>query len=270
MSTDPKNNPGSRMRTILSSEEKAELEANSPISRLPRRPQATPEPAPIESRTSPTEPRPVPAQPAQEVEPVIHARAKVSRAERTFRAFWTITGLMSLMVNGVLLAVVIYLLLSLNSIQANVQALSSNQNLKILSGLYTNFQKMERASIVTNIPVDAQIPIELSVPIQRTTQITLASDTTISNARVRINTASLNIDAPAQVVLPSGTVLEVAMNFTVPVQGSVPVHLDVPVNIPLANTELRDPFVGLQAVVKPFLCILEPNTLNLDGQPACP
>jgi hypothetical protein len=59
------------------------------------------------------------------------------------------------------------------------------------------------------------------------------------------------------------------LNFTVPVQGSVPVHLDVPVNIPLAQTQLQEPFAGLQNVVRPFLCMIEPNALNLDQQPIC-
>ncbi len=264
MTIDPKNNPGSRMRSILASgEDETPAADESPLTRLPRRSQ--PQPGPVDRDLS----QPAPAAPRPETAPVQGEsrppRAAASRVERTFRAFWTITGIMSLLVNGILLGVVVYLGLSLNSLKA----LSDNKDLMILSGLYTNFQKMERASILTNIPVDAQIPLDLTVPIQKTTQITLASDTTIANARVRINTATLNIDAPAQVVLPSGTVLEVALNFTVPVQGAVPVHLDVPVNIPLAQTELQDPFAGLQAVVRPFLCILEPATLDLDGNPVC-
>lgn len=257
MTIDPKNNPGSRLRNILSSgEEPAPKEEASPIARLPRRPQvggpapSTPEPVSAPQPSSPPEAAP---------------RQTHSRTERTYRAFWTVTGLMSLVVNGILLGVVVYLLLSLNSLKT----LSDNKDLMILSGLYTNFQRMERASIVTSIAVQDSIPIDLTVPIQKTTQIRLASDTTIPNARVRINTATLNIDAPAQVILPSGTVLEVALDFNVPVQGSVPINLTVPVNIPLAQTELQTPFSNLQKVVKPFLCIIEPLSVDLDNQSIC-
>lgn len=268
MPTDSQDNPGSRMRSILSSGEEVpiNIEGETPLARLPRKPQAQPvsTPASVKEDTSPSTARKTRA-PEADALLNVKTSAGPSRVERTFRAFWTITGMMSLLVNGILLAVIIYLLMSIN----NLVALGDRKDLMILSGLYSNFQKMERASIVTSIPVDAQIPIDLTVPIQRTTQITLASDTTIANARVRINTATLNIDAPAQVILPSGTVLEVAMNFTVPVQGAVPVHIDVPVNIPLSQTELQPPFAGLQAVVRPFLCILEPGTLDLDGQPVC-
>ncbi|MFZ5880506.1 MAG: hypothetical protein ACOY0R_14145 [Chloroflexota bacterium] len=252
MTSDPKPNSNSRMRTILAGGDEAAPDGEESIlARLPKKTQPHPAPTPAAGSSGTPAPADHPA--------------RLSRTERAFRAFWTVTGAISLMVNGILLAVIIYLLLSLSSLQS----LSSRRDLMILSGLYTNFQQMERATILASIPVDAQIPIDLTVPIQKTTQITLASDTTISNARVRISTASLNIDAPAQVILPAGTVLDVALNFTVPVQGAVPVHLDVPVNIPLAQTELQPPFAGLQKVVLPFLCIIEPNAVDLDNQPIC-
>jgi hypothetical protein len=38
----------------------------------------------------------------------------------------------------------------------------------------------------------------------------------------------------------------------VPVDAEVPVVLQVPVNIPLSQTELHEPFVGLQEVVAPY------------------
>ena len=258
MTTDPKNDPGSRLRNILSSgeEEPAPKEEASPIARLPRRTQA--------GSPAPSTPEPVPA-PQPSSPPESTPRQTHSRVERTYRAFWTVTGLMSLVVNGILLGIVVYLGMSLNSLKT----LSDNKDLMILSGLYTNFQRMERASIVTSIAVQDSIPIDLTVPIQKTTQIRLASDTTIPNARVRINTATLNIDAPAQVILPSGTVLEVALDFNVPVQGSVPISLTVPVNIPLAQTELQTPFSNLQKVVKPFLCIIEPLSVDLDNKSIC-
>jgi hypothetical protein len=43
----------------------------------------------------------------------------------------------------------------------------------------------------------------------------------------------------------------------------------VPVDIPLEQTELHEPFVGLQQVVKPWYCLIEPNAL-LEGVQVCP
>lgn len=254
MTSDPNNNPGSRMRNILSSAEDANpIQDESLIARLPQKKkptQAAPDAAPA---------------PIQVPPPSAPQRVPRSRTERMFQAFWTVTGLISLIVNGVLIAVVIYLLTTIASLQLTATDTGST----VLAGFYSNFEKMDHASIISTIPVDAQIPLDITVPIQKTTMITLASDATINNARVRINTTALNIDAPAQVTLPAGTVLEVALNFEIQVQNGVPVHLEVPVNIPLSQTQLHEPFSGLQDVVRPFLCMIEPNALSVDGLPIC-
>jgi hypothetical protein len=173
---------------------------------------------------------------------------------------------MSLIVNGVLIAVMLIMLRMLGMLQITANDAGSN----LIGGLYTNFEKMDRASIVTNIPVDAQIPLNINVPVQKTTEITLMQDAVISGARVRINTTSINIDAPANVTLPAGTILTVGLNFDLQVQDTIPIHVEVPVNIPLAQTDLHVPFSGLQDVIRPLYCLVEPNALNLSGAPVCP
>jgi hypothetical protein len=170
-----------------------------------------------------------------------------------------------MIVNFVLLIVVITLLRMLGGAQSTVGDPAAG----LLGGLYTNFERMDRASIRATIPVDAEVPLALSVPVQKTTEITLAKDAVISGARVRIDTPALNIDAPANVTLPAGTVLTVALNFNLDVTSSIPVHLEAPVDIPLAQTELHEPFVGLQDVLRPYYCLVEPNALTLDGLPVC-
>ncbi|MGE5250182.1 MAG: hypothetical protein ACM3QS_08180 [Bacteroidota bacterium] len=249
MTRDPGKDPRSRMRDILTDGETrpTPVPPQSPLSRLPRA-------RPLGSGRVASPPPPAPP-----------AAPEPSPYPRFGPAFWTITGLLSLIVNGILIAIVIYLVSSVTSLQMTASDAGSN----VLAGLYTNFEKMDRASIISSIPVETQVPLNITVPIRQTTAITLASDAVISNARVQIQTSALNINAPAQVVLPAGTTLQVAMDFTVPVQDSVPVRLDVPVNIPLSQTQLHEPFTGLQNVVKPYYCLIEPNALNLDGQPVC-
>jgi Ni,Fe-hydrogenase III small subunit len=146
---------------------------------------------------------------------------------------------------------------------------ASNLGSSILGGLYSNFEKMDRATIKTVIPVDAQIPLDISVPVQTTTQITLSETVNIPNAQVVINTGGLNINSNARVTLPAGTPLTVNLNFNLPVQTTIPVHLDVPVNIPMSQTELHEPFVGLQDVVRPLYCLVEPGASSLDGRLIC-
>jgi len=174
-------------------------------------------------------------------------------------AFWTIASIMSITVNIVALAVIIILLRMLGAVQVT----ANDQFSGLLGGLYHNFVKMDQATITRVIPVDANIPLNITVPVQATTRITLAETVTIPNAHVRINTGALNIDADAAVTLPANTPLTVNLDFPLNVQNTIPVHLDVPVNIPLNETQLHEPFVGLRQVVEPWYCMVEPNaTLN--------
>ncbi len=170
-------------------------------------------------------------------------------------AFWTIASILSLTVNIILIVILLLIFRMLGAIQAT----ANDQASGLLGGLYTNFVKMDQATIISNIPVDASIPLNITVPVQTTTQITLAQSATIPNAHVRIDTAQMKLDADAVVTLPANTPLMVNLNFQLPVQNSVPVHLEVPVKIPLNRTELHEPFVGLQKVVQPWYCLIEPN-----------
>ena len=190
-------------------------------------------------------------------------------------AFWTIASLMSITVNIIMIAVILILLQMLGA----MRGLANDKASGLLAELYTNFAKMDQATISRSIPVDANIPINFPVSVnlfdprnepKRAEKITLASDVTITNAHVIINQPSVKIDAPATVVLRSGTELNVYLDsFDVPVQSNIPIHLDVPVNIPLNETALHEPFVGLRNIVQPYYCMVQPKALLMDGR-TCP
>jgi hypothetical protein len=185
-------------------------------------------------------------------------------------AFWTIASILSLTINVVLIIILLLVMSNVRLLNIGLAKLTQVKPVDLVGGLYTNFEKMDRASIVTNIPVDAQIPLSINVPVQKTTEITLVQDAVISGARVRINTSSLDIDAPANVTLPAGTRLTVGLNFDLQVQDTIPIHVDVPVNIPLEKTDLHVPFTGLQDVIRPLYCLVKSDALNLSGAPVCP
>jgi hypothetical protein len=174
---------------------------------------------------------------------------------------------MSVTVNIVLLIALLLALQTLNSFPT-IPAIANDQVAGLLGGLYTNFVKMDQATIASTIPVDAVIPLNIVVPVQATTRITLAESVVIPNAHVRINTGALNINADAVVTLPANTPLMVNLDFPLNVQNSIPIHLDVPVNIPLNQTELHEPFVGLQKVVEPWYCLVEPDA-SINGLLVC-
>jgi hypothetical protein len=246
MST-PASNPNepSRMKKILNANIDDSIKARLPHSNgakpptlIPPEPVVTPELQPVET-VSGDSPRPW--------------RLKF------LPAFWTVASIMSITVNIVLIIILLFLLQMLGAIQITANDKVSG----LLGGLYNNFVKMDQATISRVIPVDANIPLNITVPVQATTRITLAETVTIPNAHVRINTGALNIDADAVVTLPANTPLMVNLDFPLNVQNTIPIHLDVPVNIPLNETQLHEPFVGLRQVVEPWYCLVEPNaTVN--------
>ena len=129
---------------------------------------------------------------------------------------------------------------------------------QLLGGLFDNFVLMDQAHIRTTIPVSASVPAKFDLPLQTNTTVILTEDTAINGARVNLWTGGLSItDAPANIILPAGTRLPIALDLVVPVDQMIPVNLTVEVDIPLAQTELHKPFVGLQEVVRPYYKLLK-------------
>ena len=251
-----KTTPEGRFRNIMSAE--ANKEEIPPAQRYPKDTSSPawnlPKPGSKEQGQPPATGRSL-AAPA--------APATMVRNNRFLPQFWTVASVISLLFNIVLLIVVVGMLRMLGSLDA------ANLGPGVLGGLYTNFERLDRAHIKTEIPVQTVIPLNLTVPVQTTTGITLAKDVSISGAHVRINTSLFNIDAPANVTLPAGTTLDVAMAFSLPVQAQIPLSLNVPVDIALRNTEVHPAFAGLQDTIKPLYCIVNPSAESLAGQPVC-
>lgn len=198
-------------------------------------------------------------QPAVEPEPPIEAAPKARAARKpifepakTLPAFWTVASLLSLVINIILIVALILLGRELFVLKALV----GNQ---LLGGLYENFIFMDQAHIRTNISVVDNIPISFSLPISQDTVVVLTQNTPINGANVRINTGGMIINSAANIILPAGTNLPVHLELNVPVTTTVPVKIDVPVDIPLDQTELHRPFIGLQQVVAPFYNLLQPQ-----------
>lgn len=194
------------------------------------------------------------------------------RKERYLRSFWTITGTISLVVDVILVAVIIILLFYVRSLNIRMNELMglSSMPLDTVRGLYTNFEKMNEAHIVTTIPFDTEIPVQFDIQLNQQTEVVLSQDTPISGARVTLTTGGLEISsAPANIVLPAGTRLPITLSLTVPVNKNVPVHLLVPVDIDLATSQLGVPFTGLMDVLEPLYCMLDPLAVDARGLFIC-
>jgi hypothetical protein len=173
---------------------------------------------------------------------------------------------MSITVNIILIVILLIVFQMLGAIQGTANDKISG----LLGGLYTNFVKMDQASIQTNIHVEKEIPVNFNLNVSGPTNVTLSQPVTINGALVTVQTGGLNIvNAQARIVLPQGTVLPINIeSLAVPVNQSVLAVLDVPVNIPLNQTQLHEPFVGLQKVVEPWYCLVEPNA-TVNGLQVC-
>jgi len=193
-----------------------------------------------------------PAQPARQ-QPIARSRRDVRLIEgkNIGPAFWTVTSVLSLLVNIILIVILIILARQLFSLKDLVQT-------QLLGGLYGNFVKMDGAHIRTTIPVQTNVPARFDLPLNTTTMVTLTEDTVIPRATIydfRSGTLTITT-ATANIILPAGTQLPIALNLTVPVDQQIPISLNVEVDIPLSQTDLHEPFVGLQEVVKPYYNLL--------------
>ena len=219
---------------------------------------------PADAAVPPSEP-PLNPPLAQEPEPQPAGSRRAWWNSGFFPVFWTIASILSLVVNVILCLLVLGLL----SMRSAVTDAVNGQSASLIGGLYDNFVRLDKATISRTIPVDAKIPLDLTVPVQTRTTILLSEPTVIHSPRVFIQTGGLTLNAPALVTLPANQPLLVDLNFNLPVRTTVPVHLDVPVSIPLWETELHGPFVGLQGVAANLWCLFHPNA-PLNSTQSCP
>lgn len=173
-------------------------------------------------------------------------------------AFWTVASVLSLVVNIVLIVVLILLGRQLFFLKETVVTD------KLVNGLYDNFVLMDQAHIRTTITVSDTIQVQDTIPVvfdlllAQKTEVTLTKSTPIQGATIYLNGVAvpLDLDLPPGTKLGINLDLVVPVNQVVPVVLNVPVNLQVPVDIALNQTELHEPFVGLQEVLAPFRNLL--------------
>ena len=195
--------------------------------------------------------QPIPPAPDEEQE---RRDTSGGRREQRLRWLWTVGSLLSIALN-------VFLCLALLIAANQLFTLKKVIGTDILGGLLVNFVGMDQAHIQTTVQVHDVLPVKFDLPISQDTQVTTTQATYISGATVAsLNTGGLVIrNAAADIVLPAGTPLQVHLEMTVPVDTQVPVTLDVPVEIPIDQTELHGPLVGLQQVLMPYYWMLKPE-----------
>ena len=256
--TTPNQDEPSKLKKILASEKD-----ESVLSRLPRKNGAQSfKPSQPKAPEKALVPMPAPTIPPEEKEPPLE-KDSPRWPFQFLPALWTIASVISMTVN----VVVVIILLMLWQNRAPVGALANDQAGQLLGGLYDNFVLMDEANIQTSIHVEKEIPVKFDLLVSAPADVTLREAVVIDGALVTVATGGLNIaNARARIVLPAGQALPININnLVVPVDKTVLAVLDVPVDIPLNQTELHQPFVGLQNVVKPWYCLMNSNQVMCEG-----
>ena len=87
-------------------------------------------------------------------------------------AFWTITGIFSIIVN-------IILIVALLIIGQQLFTLNEIVEYGLIDGLHRNFEAMDEATIVTTVQVEDTIPVQFDLAVQTNTTVVLTEPTPI-------------------------------------------------------------------------------------------
>ena len=184
---------------------------------------------------------------------------KIAYQGKFLPAFWTVASICSLIVNIILIAA----LISFGRHFFELKAIISNG---LVDGLSSNLALMDKAHIVTTVPVETKVqlkdslPVVFSLPLNQDTQVTLVQDTNVSGTTL-INLAPVPLDF----TLPAGTPLQINLDMTIPVSQSIPVDITVPVSllVPLDlaidQTDLHQSIAGLQSSIEPYKSLMSEN-----------
>jgi hypothetical protein len=172
-------------------------------------------------------------------------------------AFWTVACIFSLFVNIILLAILI-------SLGHNFFELKSLIAKGLINGASENLALMDKAHIVTTVPVQTTmqlqdtLPVAFDLPINQSTQLSLVQDTRISGAYIYLNNTAVLTDLtlPANTPIQANFDMNIPVDTTVPLSITVPVSIQVPVDIAVDQTDLHQSIVGLQGIMEPYRILM--------------
>jgi hypothetical protein len=191
--------------------------------------------------------------------------------QRKFKpAFWTVTAIFSLLVNSLFIAFLIIFGHYLFEFKALVAD-------GLVTELSNNLALMDKAHIVTTVPVETTVklqdnlPVVFDIPINQSTQLLLAENTQISGAYIYLNNTPVLTD----LTIPAGTPIQANLDMTIPVSQSIPVDMTAPVSVlvtvdvPIDQTDLHQSIVGLQGAIEPYKVLLASEFNSNKDFPLC-
>jgi hypothetical protein len=185
---------------------------------------------------------------AQPVEPV-PVQVRKSRRQKFWDAAKTLTLIVSMFINLILIITVVILANQVGSIKMTLSS--------VLGQLDSAFEGLGDAVISDTIKISQLVPVQFELPLNQDTVVT-------TQAPVPINTQATfslgqfgSINGMVSLQLPAGTRLPVNLELTVPVSNAIPVVFDQPVTIPLAEKGLGPVVAKLRAALSPIIGLVQ-------------
>jgi hypothetical protein len=211
-------------------------------------PSAAPE---SEIPAQPVEPPPVSTAPVAEpsTTPAAPAKPRKSRKQKFWDAAKTLTLLVSMIINLILIIAVLILA---NQVGAIKMTLNS-----VLGQLDSAFEGLGAASIKDTIVINQQVPVRFDLPLSQDTVVTTQGPVPI-NTQATFSLGQFgSINGTVSLQLPPGTQLPVHLELVVPVSNTIPVVFDQPIDIPLAEKGLGPVVAKLRAALAPIIDLVD-------------
>lgn len=196
---------------------------------------------------SPSQPQPPVQTEALSPDEIQKLRKLTSKSRK--RKFWdagkSLSLLVSMIVNLVLIIVVAILVQQVGAIKATLGG--------VLGRLDSAFQGLGETVIRTTIPISQSVPVRFDLPLKQDTYVTTNGPVPISTQASFSLGQFGSINGTVSLNLPAGTRLPVHLELTVPVSNVLPVVFDQSVAIPLAPTGMQPVVDQLRSALGPVI-----------------
>ncbi len=172
-------------------------------------------------------------------------KARKSRRRKFWDATKTLTLVVSMFINLILIVAVVILA---NQVGAIKMTLNS-----VLGQLDSAFEGLGQAVIRDTIRINQEVPVQFDLPLKQDTVVTTRGPVPI-NTQATFSLGQFgSINGTVSLQLPAGTSLPVHLELTVPVSNSIPVVFDQPIAIPLAEKGLGPVVAKLRSALAPII-----------------
>jgi len=187
-----------------------------------------------------------PASPAPAVQP---EKPRKSRPRKFWDAAKTITLIVSMFIDLILIVAVVILANQVGSIKMTLNT--------VLGQLDSAFEDLGQVVITDTIKISHQVPVQFDLPLKQDTVVTTLAPVPISTQATFSLGQFGSINGTVSLQLPPGTSLPVHLEITVPVSNVIPVVFDQPVRIPLAEKGLGSVVTKLRAALAPIIGVVQ-------------